>query len=102
MLKKTYLKGGDVALGSIDDTFYFAESYFKKGGKVIGKKLGLTPKQIKKKNILLKTVKELASKTHFTHSPSQRHKRYLHEFKKPLLDVKLKKLRKISKEYPKS
>ena len=95
------LKGGDRALGSIDDTFYFAESVFKKGGRVFGKALKLTPKQVKKQSLLLKNVRRLASKGHFTHSPSQRHSRFLHEFQQPLLDVKLKKLRKVSKRYPK-
>lgn len=95
------LKGGDRALGSMDDAFYFAESWFRKGGRVIGKQLGLTPKQIKKKNILLKVTKKLESKAHYTHSPSQRHGRFLKEFQKPLLDVKMKKLKRILKKYPK-
>ena len=96
------LKGGDRALGSMDDAFYFAEGWFRKGGKIIGKHLGLTPKQIKRKNKLLKTVKELESKAHYTHSPLQRHIRFMHEFQKPLLDVKMKKLKKVLKRYPKT
>ena len=95
------LKGGDRALGSVDDAFYFAELWNRKMGQRVGRELGMTPKQIKKKNLLLKNVRRLASKGHFTHSPSQRHSRFLHEFQRPLLDVKLKKLRKVSKKYPK-
>lgn len=96
------LKGGDRALGSMDDAFFVAESYFKAGGKAIGKGLGLTPKQIKKKNKLLKITRKLESKAHYTHSPLQRHLRFMGEFKKPLLDVKMKKLKRILKKYPKS
>jgi len=102
MTKKSYLKGGDRALGSMDDAFYWAESWFRKGGRIIGKQLGMTPKQIKRKNILLKTVKELESKAHFTHSPSQRHGRFLKEFQRPLLDVKKEKLKRVLKRYPKT
>lgn len=101
MTKKSYLKGGDKALGSMDDAFYVAETWNKKMGEKIGRELGMTPKQIKKKNKLLKIVKELASKGHFTHSPAQRYKRYLKEFKgRGILDTKLKKVRKISRKYP--
>jgi|LGOV01.1.fsa_nt_gb hypothetical protein len=103
MPKKSYLKGGDVALGSMDDAFYVAESWNKKMGQRIGKELGMTPKQIKKKNLLLKNVRALASKGHFTHSPTQRHRRYLREFKgRGILDTKLKRIRKISQKYPQS
>jgi hypothetical protein len=95
------LKDGDVKLGSLDDTFYIAEIYLKKGGKAVGKVLGMTPKQIKRRNLLLKNLKELESKFHATHSPLQRHIRFIQEFKRPLIDVKIKKLKRILKKYPK-
>jgi len=98
--KKSYLKGGDRAYGSLDDTFWVAEQWFKKGGKVIGEGLGMTPKQIRKRNLLLKVTKELESKAHATHSPLSRHIRFMHEFKRPLLDVKMKKLKRVLKKYP--
>lgn len=95
------LKGGDRALGSMDDAFYLAELVYKKGGQIVGKAIGLTPKQIRKKNLFLKVTKELESKGHYTHSPLQRTTRFMHEFKKPILDTKLKKLKRILKKYPK-
>lgn len=89
------------ALGSLDDAFFVAEAWFKEGGKKAGKTLGMTPEEIKKRNKLVKTVKELASKGKFTHSAVQRNIRFIKSFRKPLLDVKLKKLRRIEKRFPK-
>ncbi|GAG61790.1 unnamed protein product [marine sediment metagenome] len=101
MKRKSILKGGDRALGSMDDAFYFAEGWNRKMGKAIGKSLGLTPKQIKKKNLLLKVTRELESKGHFTHSPSQRMGRILSKFKKKSpLDMSRAELKKKLKEFP--
>jgi|TARA_R100001530_G_scaffold25421_1_gene20500 hypothetical protein len=94
------LKTEDKSFGSPDDAFYLAELWTKKSGEVIGKELGLTPKQIRKKNLLLKVTKELGSKTHLTHSTLQRDIRILREFKKtPLLDMKMKELKHRLKKY---
>ena len=92
----------DTAIGSIDDTFYIAESWFKKGGRVIGKAMGLTPKQIKRRNDLLKNVRELESKGHFTHSTIQRNQRFLQGFtgEKSILDSPKSKIRKKLKRFP--
>ena len=100
-MPKSILKGGDRALGSMDDAFYLAEVWNRKMGQKIGEELGMTPKQIRKRNILLKTVKELESKGHFTHSPLQRTIRMMGEFKKTSpLDMKLSTLKKRLSKYP--
>lgn len=101
MARTGYLKGGDVTHGSLDDSFYFSELYLKKVGNKLGKNMGMTPKQSKKKNKLLKTLKELATKGHFTHSPTQRDTRFLHSFQEPILDTKIGKIRKVLKRFPK-
>jgi len=90
------------ALGSVDDAFYLAEEWFDEGGKVIGKAIGLTKKQIKRKNTLLKNVKQLESKYHFTHSPLQRDIWVLHQFNhQDILDSRMKKLKTVLKRLPK-
>jgi len=88
------------AFGSVDDAFFYAEEWFKKGGRVIGKALKMTPKQIKRKNELLRNVRRLASGGKYTHSAIQRKRRYLKSFQKPLLEAKIKKLRKVGKRFP--
>lgn len=99
--KRSYLKGQDVGIGGMDDSFYFSELYLKKTGGAIGKRLGLTPKQSLRKNKLLKNLHELESKGHFTHSPAQRNSRFLHSFSKPLLDTKISKLKRVLMRFPK-
>jgi len=98
--RSSYLKDDDVAVGGRDDAFYLAESWFKTSGEVVGQRMGLTPKQIKRKNTLLKTVKQLESKYHSTHSPIQRRIRLMRSFKKPVLDTKLSKIQKIKQRFP--
>ena len=91
------------AIGSMDDAFWLAEEWMKEGGEVVGRAVGMTHKQIKRKNTLLKTVRELESKAHATHSPFARDIRYLHYFtNKSILDTKLKRLKEISKRFPKN
>jgi hypothetical protein len=90
------------ALGSMDDAFWLAEEWMKEGGEAVGKAIGMTHKQIKRKNTLLKTLRVLESKAHATHSPLARDIRFLHHFKKQdVLDTKQQKLRKILKGFPK-
>ena len=90
------------ALGSKDDAFWLAEEWLKEGGEVIGKAIGMTHKQIKRKNTLLKTVRMLESKAHATHSPLARDIRFLHYFnKKDILDTRLNRLKTIVKRFPK-
>jgi len=90
------------ALGSKDDAFWLAEEWLKEGGERIGKAIGLTHKQIKRKNTLLKTVRVLESKAHATHSPLARDIRFLHYFnKKDMLDTRLNRLKTIVKRFPK-
>jgi len=101
MTKKSYLKGGDLAYGSMDDVFYVAEDWFKEGGERVGKVLGMTPKQIKRKNLLAKNTGVLASQFNFTHSPLQRTIRKLNEFGgTAYLDVKDRILKKRMSRYP--
>lgn len=99
--RKGYLHGEDLAIGGMDDAFYMGELYLEKMGGFVGKKIGLNPKQSLKKNKLLKTLHELESKAHATHSPLQRNYRFTHSFQKPILDTKLSKLRKVIKRFPK-
>ena len=68
--RKSYLHGQDLALGGMDDAFYWGEEYLKVTGGAVGKQLGFTPKQSLRKNKLLKTLRQLESKGHFTHSPA--------------------------------
>ena len=89
------------AFGSMDDAFWIAEEYVKEGGEKAGKLLNLTPKQIKRQNTLLKTVRELESKAHYTHSPLGRNIRFMHSFHNGILDTKQQKIRKILKRFPK-
>lgn len=90
------------ALGSKDDAFWVAEEWFKEGGEAIGKAIGMTHKQIKRKNTLLKNLRVLESKAHATHSPLARDIRFLNYFKnRSMLDTKLNRLREISKRFPK-
>jgi len=102
MKRKGRLGIMDTSLGSIDDAFYIAESVFKKEGEIIGKAIGLTPKQIKRKNLLLKNVRGLESKGHFTHSTIQRNQRFLEGFseEKSILDSPKSKIRKKLKRFP--
>ena len=91
------------ALGSMDDAFWLAEEWLKEGGEEVGKSIGMTHKQIKRKNTLLKTVRELESKAHATHSPLGRDIRFLHHFRRQgVLDTRMKKLKHIIREFPKS
>ncbi|MCK5294197.1 MAG: hypothetical protein KAJ49_06050 [Arcobacteraceae bacterium] len=100
-MPKSILTGGDRALGSMDDAFYFAELWNKKMGQKVGQELGMTPKQIKKHNLLLKVTRELERKGHFTHSPSQRMGRILRKFKKKSpLDMSKAELKRKLKEFP--
>ena len=89
------------ALGSMDDAFWLAEEWLKEGGEAVGKAIGMTHKQIKRKNTLLKTVRVLESKAHATHSPLARDLRVMHSFHKGMLDTKLKQLRDVRKRFPK-
>jgi hypothetical protein len=92
---KSYLHGGQRAVGSMDDAFFIAEDWFKKGGEAVGTGiLGMTKKQADRHNKLLKTVKELESKTHFTHSPLQRDIKTLGKFHNGMLDAPTQKLKK--------
>jgi len=96
------LKGEDKGLGSMDDAFYIAELWNKKLGEAIGKELGMTSKQIKRKNLLLKNLRELESKKHYTHSTIQRNVRFMKELKKkPLIATKVARLKEVLKKYPK-
>jgi len=95
-MKKSYLHGGQKAIGSMDDAFYFAEEWLKEGGEAVGEEFGIPKKQVTKKNDLLKTLKTMESKGHFTHSPFQRDVKLLSHFhRKSMLDTKIKRLRKI-------
>lgn len=97
---KSKLSVEDRSLGSRDDAFYISETIFKKEGEVIGKWLGMTPKEIKRKNDLLKTVKELESKAHMTHSTMQRNKRIINSFPDPYFDTSIAKIKKVKKRFP--
>jgi len=83
------------ALGSKDDAFWLAEEWLKEGGEVIGKAIGMTHKQIKRKNTLLKTLRVLESKAHATHSPLARDIRFLHSFHNGAIDLKQKRLKQL-------
>jgi len=97
----SYLKDDDVAVGGRDDAYYLAESWFKNTGQFVGEKIGLTDKQIKRRNTLLKTLKALESKAHATHSPLQRRIRLLKKFNKPVLDTKVSRIKKVAGRFPK-
>jgi hypothetical protein len=88
------------AIGSMDDAFWLAEEWMKEGGEAVGKAIGMTHKQIKRKNTLLKNLRVLESKAHATHSPLARDIRFMHEFHNGILDAKQKKLKAILKRYP--
>jgi len=70
-------------LGTVGDSFYFAERYLKKAGEGIG-----LPK---KRNLLLKTEKQMATKLHKSRSGLRRLRRFMSDFRrKAYLDTKLK------------
>jgi len=88
-MRKSYLHGGQNAIGSMDDAYWMAEAFLKKAGEGVGKELGMTKQQADRHNKLLKTVREFESKAHTTHSPLARHLKFLRSFdtgKKNMLD----------------
>lgn len=82
MVKKRKFMGVK-GVGSMDDAFFYAEDYLSRAGKLIGLD--------KKKNLLVKTEKELTGKFKQSHSGIQKLRRIMKDFKrKPYLDTKLK------------
>lgn len=74
-------------LGTVGDSFYYAERYLIRAGKGLG-----LPK---KKNLLLKTEKEMATKLHKSRSGIRRLRRFMRDFRrKAYLDTKLKLIKK--------
>ncbi len=84
----------------MDDAFFLAEDWYKRGGEVLGKMVWhLSKKRADRMNNLLKTTKELESRGHFTHSPLQRDIRTLAKFRNGMLDTPTQRLKKRLNPY---
>jgi len=89
------------AYGSVDDAFFWAESFQENVAEPIAHKLlklkgsKIKLETIRKRDELRKTLLELESKAHATHSPAQRLTKRLKKLgKTPYFDTKLKDIEK--------
>ena len=79
-----------------DDAFYISESFLKKTGEIIGKKVyGYTKKESDRQNALLKNVMWLEHKAHRIHSGFEKTIKLMNKFSKvPVIDTPMPQLRK--------